>query len=142
MNYKSNGWGLREMMFFVSILMFFLLIAVILIMRLYNNLEETMGSMNQSNNKEQINTKYYQQKETELFNAAADYADDIAVDTSNGSVNVYLKDLIDYGYAQSIVDEITKNNCDGYARFYDTQGILDIDVYLKCDNYVTEGYIG
>lgn len=140
---NNHGWGLREMIIFVSILLLFLIIASIFVLRLYNSLNESInGDTNTNEVVDNVDKNYYYHKESELLQSAQAYYDDVPFDLDNGSVNVYLNELISGGYSKQIVDENTGNYCNGYAKYFKNQNTVDIDVFIKCDSYETEGYIG
>ncbi len=141
MKLNNHGWGLREMLVLSSILLCFLLVAIIMVMRLYNNLEDSID-LDKVDNTKKIDEVYYHNLEYQVQNAGVKYFNNVGVDVSVGEVNVSLDKLIDLGYITRFKDDITGNYCDGYVKIYIEDEILNIDGYINCDNYRTEGYVG
>ena len=62
---------------------------------------------------------------------------------SNGSTTLLgLSELKQLGFTENIIDKVTKNECSGYVIIKNINNVMDINSYLKCDNYITEGYNG
>ena len=110
MKLNNKGCGLNTLLIIGSCLLIFLLIAAYYIYVLYSSL----------------NNNYYIVLEDKLVNSAKKYG---------LKSKVSYKSLKDLGYINSLKDE-NNNECDGYVLYDDST----YTAYIKCDNYITEGY--
>lgn len=144
MKLNNHGWELPKLLICVCIILVALSLAALSTLR-YNSF------MNGNNTKTTDETKkvldsaaknYYSEKAGLLSNAAQKYInnENIIIDIGDYK-KIDISTLKDNGYITSINDYYTGNSCNGYAMVTkNTSGILDIDSYINCDNYKTEGY--
>ena len=79
--------------------------------------------------------------ENEVKIAALAYVKDKQLDaTSNQKLRLNMEIFIDDGYLYK--ESITDNTCSGYVLVYrdETKDSYEIEPYISCKNYVTDGY--
>ena len=103
-----------------------------------NNDNDVSTRVSGSNKK--INKSYYYSYEEKIENAARMYIKDNAIAVPDAGETVYVKDLVDLGYIDKLYDYYSNNICSGYAIVRDNNYTLNAKAYIKCTNYVTEGY--
>ena len=160
MKLNNKGFGMRETLIYLSILLMVLLIASCSISSFYDDLEE-------SKNEDYVPFYGYDVEDEEDNDAVSDDEEDIVINYTpyylaearfreavENYANAYslrdslttlkLEDVDKSGYLdESIVDAVDGSKCTGYANVtYEDKygGIYDIDVYISCANYRTEGY--
>lgn len=160
MKLNNKGFGMRETLIYLSILLMVLLIASCSISSFYDDLEE-------SKNEEYVPFYGYDVEDEEDNDVVSDDEEDIVINYTpyylaearfkeavENYANAYslrdslttlkLEDVDKSGYLdESIVDAVDGSKCTGYANVtYEDKygGIYDIDVYISCANYRTEGY--
>lgn len=148
MKLDNRGWGLKEMLILSSIILFFLLIAAIVAGSFAKELKDSkpVPEVEESTPVERpeetpVDYDYYYLLEKDLETATENYINDLGTNLDNGSVNIYLNNLIDNGYITTMVDKSTGNYCNGYGKAYKKENAVIIKGYIKCDEYKTEGYI-
>ena len=157
MKLNNHGWGIKELIIYLCILLSFLLIAMFFINSLYNDIEQTQKdtqkeNLNQNNLYEksneidieeeqiEIDFNYYENLEQQLYNATLQYLinGEIPEDTKYTTINI--KTLIKKGYIDNLVDENNKF-CEGYSNVaIDSINDYSIKSYIKCEEYTTDGY--
>lgn len=157
MKLNNKGFGMRETLVYLSILLMVLLIASCSISSFYNDLENGsddndysyLDNIDESNDEvineeEEIEINYtsYYLAEAKFREAAKNYAYDYNLSDSLNTVS--LSDVYNAGYlSNKIVDVVDGSECSGYANIEFRNvygGVYDIDAYISCTNYKTEGY--
>lgn len=125
---NKEGWGLREMLVLSGILILFLIIAIYLIYSLYSEFdrEATVG--------------YYYELEEKLENQASVYLNDYYPDPlTSDNLTITRGVLRTYNLDVDLVDKNDKA-CSGYVIANKTHGQTNVNAYIKCEHYETEGY--
>lgn len=152
MKLDNRGWGLREMIIYSCILLFFLLIAVYHVNYLYLSFDESSDSKEKvSQEKETVKepeknvdtikyvdvNKYisYQEK---MIEAGQNYLKDYNYDLSVSILTLDLNTLIEFDYIEKIYDQIDGSLCTGYVNIFEKDdGDYNISPFVRCTNYVT-----
>ena len=125
---NKQGWGLKEMILLSGILVIFLIIAIYYVVSLYRGIGEDV-----------TNSSYYE-LEKRLENQAKIYLSDYyGANLTSDKVIISRGILRSYNLDVSLVDSFG-NACSGYVVAYKTMGIVNVDGYIKCNNYQTIGY--
>ena len=128
MSLNKRGWGLSEMLLLSSCLIVFLLLATYYIYVLYGKFERD------------DNTNNYITLEEKLENQTLIYLNDYYDEPlSNNKITISRNVLKSYDLDIPLTDN-DGNACSGYSIAYKTKGIVYVDGYIKCNNYVTDGY--
>ena len=160
MKLNNKGFGMRETLVYLSVLLLILLIASCSISSFYDDLEK-------SKDEEYVPSYLYDTDDEDDYDVVDDEEEDIVINYTpyylaeakfrdavevyaqayslyDGLTTVKLEDVDNAGYLeQTIVDSVDGSKCTGYANVqYDPSygGSYDIDVYISCSNYKTEGY--
>lgn len=158
MKLNNNGWGMKEMVLFMAILLMFLLVAAYNVNRLYTAIDSSKNNVsytqnNNSNNnpvkpeekpvikEEAVNEAYYSNLEGKFKNATREYIKDYKYDLSSHILKVTSDTLKGLGYI-TMKDQFGNATCDGYSNvYYDTeQKDYVIKSYIRCSNYTSVGY--
>lgn len=125
---NNHGWGMREMIVFSSILIGFLLLAVILVNQLYTGIEQ----MNKPN--ETPKGYSYQEIELNIKTAAKKYNKEHPEESI-----IYKEDLVDLNYLkeEKMFSKKEQDTCTGYVIIEDEKTFLP---FISCNEYETEGY--
>lgn len=121
---NKRGWGLREMILLSSVLIIFLFVAIFYIYTLYNNIGESMLVNSYSNMERKL------ESQAEIY--LSDYYDNPLTDTD---ITITRSVLKSHDLDVSLVDS-EGNSCSGYVLANKTR----VKAYIKCDDYMTEGY--
>lgn len=134
MKLNNHGWGLKEMLFFSAMLLFFVLLVSVLINSLYSQLDlSNNGSSSSSTPSSSTNNGYtYKDIENNLKIAARKYIKNHADDDSEILTS---DELIENKYLTSSKLKTSNDTCEGYVMITD-----DYEVFIHCNNYETEGY--
>lgn len=132
MKLNNHGWGLREMLLLSAILIFFFGVSIYFIYVLYSSLEPTINNSSDDNNYE-----VYRTYEQVVSDAGKDYLDSVTSNFEERVIN--LSTLVDAELMTKIYDPETEKECNGYIKVIDVQD-KNVVAYIKCDNYITEGY--
>lgn len=159
MKLNNKGFGMRETLVYLSILLMVLLIASCSISSFYDDLEESKNEeyvpsygydvedeedndVDSDDEDIVINYTPYYLAEARFREAAKNYAN--AYSLRDSLTTLKLEDVDKSGYLdETIVDAVDGSKCTGYANVtYEDKygGVYDIDVYISCANYRTEGY--
>ena len=161
MKLNNKGFGMKESLIYLCILLLILLIAACSVSSFYDTLEETRDENYQDNylfdvdDEEEeedndvviddedssivIDYEYYHDAEDSLERVAVNYA--TAKGITDGITTVYLDELVKNGYMEKkIVDYVSGKSCTGYANVTYSNGLYDADGYILCTNYKTEGF--
>lgn len=139
MKLNNRGWGLQSMLLCVLVLMIALIIVAILVNQLGRVLEI------ETNTKEPTSTETkltYTDLENKAVEGAEKYHDKYYSDMQEKEkITVTLKTLKNHNMIDSIVDIKDNENCTGYVIFTLQDEKIDYYPYLKCNNYMTKGYL-
>ena len=137
MKLDNKGWGLSTLLIYFFIILFFLIISVYYAHTFSTKID------NEQNESEELNNNYYKELESNINFIVNDYINSGKIVVNNGSTTLLgLSELKQLGFTENIIDEVTKNECSGYVIIKNINNVMDINSYLKCDNYITEGYNG
>lgn len=136
MGLNKNGWSMKEMIIFSSILFAFLLVAIFYIMRLYNGLEEKGAVHNNSSSNQETVTLTYSDIEDRVLEAGLDYYNEYYDDTLDIKITTDKMIRHSYLYSKEIRPSNENKACKGYVMFENGEP----SVYIKCLNYQTPGY--
>ena len=132
---NKNGWGYREFLFAGAVLFIALLVTTFFVIRLYKGLPDLSSFLTEPLSYQDIeeNLDY---KSLEYINGY--YKQDI----TTGVIVVSTDNLLKYDIIKKKDLKDTDNNdlCKGYSLIRKEKGELISKSYIKCDNYVTEGY--
>lgn len=155
----NNGWGLREMILLSSIILIALFTATFFVISMYSQLDKSLQESHEAYEKEFVNEEReddqqviendpediflnstYLEYEEQLRQGALSYAKDCNCFADAEFVRVEFIELLKLSYIEPMED-IDHSLCSGYVDVY-PQNDEDylVDSYLKCNNYVTEGY--
>lgn len=152
MKLNNNGWGYREMVIYICIILFALIFVAISISSFYDNLVEDINSdrNNQSNNNtvveenkpstNSVDTDYYLQQENKLKSATIDYMNRYSYDLNQNIMTVSMETLVSLGFMETIYDQTGTSTCSGYSNVYLYENDYGVVSYINCNNYVTLGY--
>jgi hypothetical protein len=160
MKLNNKGFGMKESLIYLCILLLILLVASCSVSSFYDTLEETRNEdyqdsylfdveededddseivIDDEDSSIVIDYEYYRAKEDVLASSAIRYARDKALTESINTI--YMDELVKNGYLDNkIVDYVSGKVCTGYANVNYDNGIYDADGYLLCTNYKTEGF--
>ncbi len=128
---NKNGWGMTEMLMLLSILAFFFLVAIILIVKFYSAVDIDLSNTNE------ISEKSYYELEKELEYAANRYLDNKYENISDlNSITITIEKLKNMGY----LENIDFKGCKGYVISSIINGDFISDSYISCDGYKTIGF--
>lgn len=128
---NKNGWGLTEMLILIGVLMFFFLIALILIYKFYDSFGNSVA------NKNSVNNLSYVETEKAMEYAANRYLDNKYENISDlNAITISMNKLVNMGY----LVEFVHANCDGYVISKIINNNYISDAYISCDGYTTAGY--
>ncbi len=158
MGLNNHGWGLREMIIYMCILILILLFVAFSIHALYAKIEKDSREHPQHINTDpvepstqepvievpprSVNYAYYQDLETKLYNATHRFLQERPHDLNGGIMKVDAQSLIDLGYLETMYNDNHSDRCVGYSNVYVEQGKTTYTVrsYIRCDNYSSTGY--
>jgi transcription initiation factor IIF auxiliary subunit len=149
MKLNNRGWGFREMVFYMAVLVVFLFIAVFLIIRMYRQMDQKNydisdyfpeGETTPATKKEVL---LYSDLELELKNATVTYLKNYyEEELTSEKVAITLTMLKTKNLITSFKDVRDKSNCDGYTLVSINKDlVVSYYPYIKCANYTTVGYI-
>lgn len=147
---NNRGFGLRDEIIVVCIMLILLLYVAVQINKFYHNIEEDSKHNNttiQSPQNEEVKEKkedevdilYYTGLENRIRNATLDYINENDVVLSDDIVVVYSDTLINNGYISTLYDQYGSSRCSSTSNVYkgETEEIT-VSVYLNCSNYNTK----
>ena len=132
MGLNKNGWSIKEIVIFSSILFAFLLIAIFNIMRMYNGLHNKEDS--HSSTSQSANT--YQDIENKVLEAGLDYYN--LYYNSESNIKIAVSKMKKQGILESsmLIPSEESQECTGYVQFKNG----DPKAYILCQKYKTSGY--
>ncbi len=159
MKLNNNGWGMKDMVIFMSILLVFLLLAIYNVNKLYRAMEHTQNNVRETpiqhkeegseiptvsevkKEEEKLDEAYYKDLEVEFNRATRDYLNHYKYDLHNEIFKITSDSLEGLKFIE-MKDQFGKKTCDGYSNVYfDTEkDDYVIKSYIRCANYMTEGY--
>ncbi len=146
MKLGKSGWSFKEMLIIIIIILVILIIACFYVYRLYSNLSYIEKNTEQKkdetkiiNSTDEIEDKNYLNDYYDLENVL----NDSAIEYINSN-EILENTAIDYntlknaGYISDLQTDDDK--CDGYVEVEIQDDIISTTPYIKCNNYMTEGY--
>lgn len=165
---NNRGWGFRDMIIIMCVLIIVLFVAVYYVNRLYdikeineanaqineakknNNKQEqenikknnnTNYSSNNNESTEKIITTNYTILEKKLSQSALNYVIDMnETITDDYTLTLTFNELHVNKYIDNLIEEEGKSTCDGYAIIYSSNGELISDPYITCSHYQTPNF--
>ena len=153
----NKGWGLPEMLILSAIIIFALMIAVINIKKLGNNIEANSSKITKEENvitsneegptsdepdsslqTDIKNNDSYVDIENKMIKASQQYIEQNFTIEDNITIIVDESHLIEQD--STLSDDMSKDNCGGYVKVTNDNINFYYTPYLKCDNYVSDGY--
>lgn len=127
---NKNGWGLKEMLFLSSILLIFLAISIYYIVSMYNNFAK------------EIQATDYSLLEEKLEKQALIYLNDYYDDNLTNEEITITRNVLRTFNLDIILEDNKGNSCSGYVKANKTHGKIHAKSFIKCNDYITEGYEG
>lgn len=159
MKLNNKGFGMKESLIYLCVLLLILLIASCSVSSFYDTLEESRNDdyqdsylfdvdedeedsdviVDDEDSSIVIDYEYYRAKEDVLVSSAIRYARDKALTERVNTI--YMDELVKNGYMDNkVVDYVSGKTCTGYVDVSYANGVYDADGYLLCTNYKTEGF--
>ena len=153
MKLNNHGWGTRDFVIYMCVLVLILLFVTISISSMYKGITDSTDKTNNQQRVEEkqpveenkrsviIDYKLYESMETKLYLATYDYMEDKKLNTDNDILNITSETLISEGYLEEMLDQ-NGEKCSGYSNVYDDEnGDHMIKSFISCGGlYTTEGY--
>lgn len=117
---NNNGWGLQVMMLFILVLMIALVIVYIMVNR---NFSDIVGYD-------------YKSEETKVIVALKKYYKNNDIKINNGEEKIVSTKKLK---EEKLLTDF--NKCSGYGLLKNKNGKIIYDAYIRCDKYITDGYI-
>ena len=154
----NHGWGMRELIIYMCIFAIILLFVAFSINALYKRIDR--DAKNAKNNtpvivepvEEQqpveepvieqprvVDYNYYQGLESRIYNATYSYLQENPT-IIEGILKLDSDTLINLGFMEPLYNDINTEKCSGYSNVYVQDGNYVVRSYIRCDNYVSEGY--
>lgn len=155
MKLNNHGWGTRDFVIYMCVLVLILLFVTISISSMYKGITNSTDKTNtqQSVEKKQpevenkknviIDYQLYESMETKIYMATYDYMEAKKLNTENDILNITSDTLINEGYLkESDLYDQNGEKCSGYSNAYDDEnGHHMIKSFVSCGGlYTTEGY--
>lgn len=155
MKLNNHGFGMRDMIIYLCVLLLFLLIAVYSINSFYKTLEKDANASKEvvhesqkedtstsvDTKEEPVDYNYYYTLEEKLKEATLSYMHDYPYDLSSSIEKVTSGTLINLDYIDPMMDQFGNNTCSGYSNVYqDMNQDYVLYTYISCSNYTTDGY--
>jgi hypothetical protein len=155
MKLNNHGWGTRDFVIYMCVLVLILLFVTISISSMYKGITDSTNKTKTQQTVEEkqpneepkknviIDYKLYESMETKIYMSTYDYMEAKHLNTENDILNITTETLISEGYLDSsvLVDQ-NGEKCSGYSNVYDDEnGHHMIKSYVTCGGlYTTEGY--
>lgn len=132
---NKNGWGFRTFIIAGSILFIALIITSFFIIRLYSSLPNLNALMNEPLDYEDIEENLVESS----LNYINKYYDE---EITTGVIVISTDNLLKYNVIEKkdLIETTNEDECRGYALIRKEEGNLVSTSYIKCNNYITEGY--
>lgn len=148
MKLNNHGWGLKDMVLYMTILVIFLFIAVFLIVRMYHQLDQRNFNISDYFPEGETTTTekeilLYSDLEVKIKNSAVKYLKNYYEnELTNEKISITLNVLKAKNLIDDLKDIKDKSSCDGYvlASMNDNLEMVYYP-YVKCANYTTLGYL-
>ena len=146
MKQKQKGWGLVTMIIFMSILLAFLLLTVIMVYSFNRYKDNVINSQNGkqepdiNNTTIQKNIRKYRSYESRIKEDAITYAYTYYIDLNSGAAKITVEDMVKEKIMNNLIDPEDDSVCTGYALVKVEDGKIISTPYLKCENYISAGY--
>lgn len=143
---NKKGWGIAMMIVYMSILLAFLLVATIMVYNLYRYNSVIKDGGKNSDDVPNINEtiedskQRYKLYENRIKRNAITFAYTYYLPLNESPVKITLEDMIKKDLMNNLVDPKDNSVCTGYAILTLENDKIISTPYLKCNNYVTEGY--
>ena len=143
MKLNNKGFGTKDMIIYSCVIIFFLLLADLLILSFYKDRDKIdINDIHEEHPTAKSGSfyDYYIQQENNLKAAGLKYARANNLDLpSKKRFNISI--LIDNGYISYVRDSEDNTICSGYiVMVNNSSGDYDVSSYIKCNSYTTEGY--
>ena len=149
MKLDKKGWGLAMMIVFMSILLAFLLLTVIMVYNFYRYKDNIFDMQNSSQQEPQFdnqviqsNIRRYRTYESRIKQNAITYAYTYYVDIKEEGTRITVEEMVDKNIMTDLLDPEDGSVCTGYADLKIEDGKIISTPYLSCDNYESAGYEG
>ena len=148
MKLNNHGWGFKDMIFYMSILVLFLFIAVFLIIRMYRQLDQRNFDISdyfpegeKANAQKEV--LLYSDLEVKIKNSAVNYIKGYYdKELTNEKVVITLNTLKSNNLIDDLKDIKDKSSCNGYVLVSMNNNLeTRYYPYIKCANYETLGYL-
>lgn len=132
---NKNGWGFRAFLISGAVLFVALLVTAFLVMRLYSGLPDLSSFLSEPLSYQEIENRL---DDSSLIYIREHYDQEI----TTGVIVVSTDNLLKYDVIVEKDLKETNNNdlCSGYSLIRKENEELTSQSFIKCDNYVTEGY--
>lgn len=136
MGLNKNGWSLKEMVIFSSILFAFLLIAIFNIMRMYQGLHEEDSNSSTTNQNRVDKSFNYQEIEDLVLEAGIDYYN--LYYNSESNIKITISKMKKQGLLKSsmLIPNGEQKECNGYVEFKEAEP----KAFINCQKYKTNGF--
>jgi hypothetical protein len=142
MKLNNKGFGTKDMIIYSCVIIFFLLLADLLILSFYRDKDKIdIKDIREDHPSAKSGSfyDYYIQQENNLKAAGLKYARANNLNlTSKTRFNISV--LVENGYISYVRDSEDNTICSGYIVMINNIGDYDIESYIKCNSYTTEGY--
>ncbi len=139
MKLNKKGWGYLMMFALLFILITALIFAWYYAYETYKKIDEFENGPSETdlgNPTDNRRQNYYYGLEVKLDEAGKKYIELMNYSCKDHPCIINYKSIKKMDYISVLLDYDTANECDGYIKIKHT----NIEAYIKCDNYVTEGY--
>ena len=148
MKLNERGFGLREEIIAICIMLILLLYVTFQISSIYRSMSSDSNESNTTivppeepeveTKHEEVDTFYYENLENRVKNATLDYIQENNVALSDNIIVVYSDTLINNGYLSTMYDQFGSSKCSSISNVYQSDGDIKVTVYLNCSNYNTK----
>ena len=132
---NNKGWGITELLISGAIILFLLLLSAYYIHRLYKTIDKPLVSAS-SETVLFDNVDYYNDYERDFSSAASRYVNYNNIYLPSTGYTIYMSELVNEGYIDRLYERKDHTKCDGYVFIKNG----NYNPYIRCSNYVTEGY--
>ena len=146
MKENKKGWGLATMIVFMSILLAFLLVTVIMVYNFYrysevvkNNTETSAPVDNVKSEQEKLVQKY-RLYENRLKRNAITYIYSYYQNIDEAGQKITMEEMVNKNIMNILTDPEDDTPCTGYAIVKLENDKIVSTPYLKCSNYISAGY--
>ena len=154
----NHGWGMRELIIYMCIFAIILLFVAFSINALYKRIDR--DAKNTENNTpvvvepaeekqpepvieeppRVVDYDYYHPLEKRVYDATLKYLNENPTAIGDGILKLEDNTLVNLGYMSPLYNDIGTGKCTGYSNVYEDSGNYVVKSYVRCDNYISEGY--